>query len=641
MNTIEEKVKLLEVQLQDTEDPVLKADLLNEQAYELRHSDASLSMKKSREAGELAQHIGYQKGIATALLNEGFSLMVQADYNAAFPILYKAGDVFETIEDKAGQAHALYNIGIVYSRIGEYNQALEFFQQSLAIRKAKGDMSGEAACLMQLAYIYDQFGNEGEASDYYQNCLSIRREIKDMPGIAAALVGTAIIKQKRGEYKEAEEDLRESLAIRQEIGETHGWLVSMNYLGELFIAQKDYLKAAAYLEEAIDKAKKQTPPFPANLCRLYTSLSRVHTGNKDYEKAICILQLALQTATKSNLRYLIHDIHLTLSGVYKQVGDFRQALNSYEQFHLLKEEVINLSASAKLKNLELSNEIQAEKKEAEIHRLRHIELKEAYIQLQKTQEQLIQVEKLAYLGHLIAGIAHEIQNPLNFVNNFSEVSVELLEEWMTDVKEKGAGNEVNNEFYTGIKNNLEKISYHGRRADSIVKSMLQHSRASNDQKEPTDINALIDEYLRLSYEAMRAKDKSFIVSFHTELDPTIGKVNIIPQDIGRVLLNLFNNSFYAVKEKKKSVPSFEPSISIKTKKNDEGIAVIVRDNGIGIDEGEVNKIYQPFYTTKPTGEGTGLGLSLSYDIITKGHSGFMKAKSEKGEYTEFIVQLPV
>jgi len=261
-------------------------------------------------------------------------------------------------------------------------------------------------------------------------------------------------------------------------------------------------------------------------------------------------------------------------------------------------------------------------------------------ELKTTQVQLIQSEKMASLGELTAGIAHEIQNPLNFVNNFSEVSNELLDE-MTEQLEKGNANEAK-AIANEVKMSLEKINLHGKRADGIVKSMLQHSRTSNNKKEPTDINVLADEYLRLAYHGLRAKDKSFNAALKTDYDENIGLIKVISQDIGRVILNLITNAFYAVMEKKKLHPQgYEPTVTVSTKKIDNKIIVNVKDNGTGIPQKALDKIFQPFFTTKPTGQGTGLGLSLSYDIVTKGHGGELKVETKEGEYTAFSVILPV
>jgi len=257
--------------------------------------------------------------------------------------------------------------------------------------------------------------------------------------------------------------------------------------------------------------------------------------------------------------------------------------------------------------------------------------------LKATQHQLIQSEKMASLGELTAGIAHEIQNPLNFVNNFSDVNAELIDEAGQEM-DKGNVSEAK-KILNDIKENEQKIKHHGNRADAIVKGMLQHSRNSSGVKEPTDINALADEYLRLAYHGLRAKNNSFNAITKTDYDNSISKINIIPQDIGRVILNLINNAFYAVDEKKKQNQNgYEPIVSVNTKKNNGKVEISVKDNGNGIPKKVLDKIFQPFFTTKPTGQGTGLGLSLSYDIV-KAHGGELKVETKEGEGSGFFIQL--
>ena len=268
------------------------------------------------------------------------------------------------------------------------------------------------------------------------------------------------------------------------------------------------------------------------------------------------------------------------------------------------------------------------------------ELEQTLKELQQTQTQLIQSEKMASLGELTAGIAHEIQNPLNFINNFSELNSELIEELKEELS-KGNYDEVKS--ITGdIDENEKKILHHGKRADAIVKGMLQHSRSSSNQKEPTDINALCDEYLRLCYHGLRAKDKSFNADMKTDFDPNLPKISIVPQDMGRVILNLLTNAFYAVNEKKKEgILGFEPTVTVSTKSIGNKVEIRISDNGNGIPQKVIDKIFQPFFTTKPTGQGTGLGLSLSYDIVTKGHGGELKAETKEGEGCRFTILLNV
>ena len=283
-----------------------------------------------------------------------------------------------------------------------------------------------------------------------------------------------------------------------------------------------------------------------------------------------------------------------------------------------------------------TEEVMQQKEEIEAQR---DELEQTLGELKATQTQLIQSEKMASLGELTAGIAHEIQNPLNFVNNFSEVSAELVDE-LDEELDKGDIAEAK-AIASDVKQNLEKIRHHGKRADGIVKGMLEHSRAASGQKEPTDLNKLADEYLRLAYHGLRAKDKSFNAELTTQFDESLPLVNVIPQDIGRVMLNLFNNAFYAVNQKQKNADAdYKPNVSVTTNSVAGQVIIKVKDNGPGIPDSIKDKIMQPFFTTKPTGEGTGLGLSLSYDIVVKGHAGTINVESKEGEGSTFTITMP-
>ena len=370
------------------------------------------------------------------------------------------------------------------------------------------------------------------------------------------------------------------------------------------------------------------------------------------EKAIIFQELKAieKTITIAEFKYnrtvldkaaITNVLNASIGEIDKQKQDIERANNE------IKQNLIELDAQKKL--IEEKN----------------IELNKALYKLQSTQNQLVQAEKMASLGELTAGIAHEIQNPLNFVNNFSDLNKELIDELK---EELAVGNmHLANEIANDIQTNEGKISHHGKRAEAIVKGMLQHSRTSSGQKEPTDINDLADEYLRLSYHGLRAKDKSFNADFKTEFDKTLPKINVIPQDIGRVLLNLINNAFYAVKAPpppeggiKETQSEYKPLVIVKTsylpplgemtRPDDpvgregavtEGACMIsVSDNGPGIPEKIKDKIFQPFFTTKSAGEGTGLGLSLSYDIV-KAHGGEINVESKEREGTEFIIQIPI
>jgi two-component system, NtrC family, sensor kinase len=310
-----------------------------------------------------------------------------------------------------------------------------------------------------------------------------------------------------------------------------------------------------------------------------------------------------------------------------------------ERFNELRKQVVQKELEKEMERSQLIEE-QKDKLEIQVEERTH-ELKLSLDNLKATQTQLIQKEKLASLGELTAGIAHEIQNPLNFVNNFSELSVDLVKDLKKEIEKPDIDKEYVGELFTDLASNQDKINHHGKRASNIVKGMLEHSRSSTGVKEPTDINKLMDESFRLSYHAMRAKDKDFNADYTMKLDEAIGKINIIPQDMGRVLINLFNNAFYAVNQRKllSNDENYTPSVSVATKKLENSIEIRVKDNGNGIPDNVKQKIFQPFFTTKPTGEGTGLGLSLSYDIVVKGHGGALDVLSTEGVGSEFNITL--
>lgn len=355
--------------------------------------------------------------------------------------------------------------------------------------------------------------------------------------------------------------------------------------------------------------------------------------------------------------YLINDFFLFLTpNFFKDNKDYFDTARGfafmwvlgfmiYAQRQAKRDKVVRDKAEEERRIIEAKKqelEYQVAERTAELRKQKE-SLEEALEELKTTQNQLIQAEKMASLGELTAGIAHEIQNPLNFVNNFSEVSVELCQELQEELDKEDFDKTYIAEILNDISQNQQKITHHGQRAASIVRGMLQHSRASNGQKELTDINALADEYLRLSYHGLRAKDKTFNADFKTNLDPNLPKIEIIPQDFGRVLLNIINNAFYAVQQKaKKGIEGYKPTVTVTTKLNpQEDLIVMITDNGGGMPENIKTKIFQPFFTTKPTGQGTGLGLSLSYDIITKGHAGTLEVESTEGEGTKFIITLPL
>jgi two-component system NtrC family sensor kinase len=317
----------------------------------------------------------------------------------------------------------------------------------------------------------------------------------------------------------------------------------------------------------------------------------------------------------------------------------RSQKKTLEKEQLLREEEEKAKRRIEAQNQELERLV-AERTAALTNQAE--ELRTTLSELRTTQAQLVQSEKMASLGELTAGIAHEIQNPLNFVNNFADVSAELLTELEEEQQKTERDLELEAELLTDLKQNLLKISQHGGRAASIVRGMLEHSRTSSGERTLTDLNQLADEYLRLAYHGLRAKDKSFNATLQPDFDPALPLIEVISQDLGRVLLNLLNNAFYAVRQRQlRCEAGYAPTVGLRTRVVGAQVEIRVRDNGLGIPEAVLAKIFQPFFTTKPTGEGTGLGLSLSYDIITQGHSGTLAVTSEEGNFTEFVISLPI
>jgi signal transduction histidine kinase len=521
----------------------------------------------------------------------------------------------EETGNRHGIAAYLGNVGVVYKNQGKYSEALEYYLKALDINEELGDKVSLAINLSNIGVVYDIRSQSKKALEYYFSALKIFNELNDENGKAVTLSNIAFV----------------------------------------------------YLTEAKEGNKAGTQKTP-----VFNKKNLLEQAKKYIDSTIVILQ---KTGDLNNLSLSFQQ----LSEIQSLLGDYRGALNSYKTYALFRDSVFNIEKNKKITETAMQYEfdkkqaiakVEQDKKDAIAARTRNLQyvaigaflllgiflfygyiqknkaktrIEKAYADLKSTQAQLIHSEKMASLGELTAGIAHEIQNPLNFVNNFSEVNKELISEMVEEV-DKGNTEEIKTIAFD-VQENMEKILHHGKRADAIVKGMLQHSRQSSGKKEPTDINALADEYLRLSYHGLRAKDKSFNAEFTTDFDNSIGKINVVPQDIGRVLLNLFNNAFYAVNEKfagnRSSLTNdYKPTISVQTKKIDDKIEIKVSDNGNGIPQNIIDKIFQPFFTTKPTGQGTGLGLSLAYDIM-KAHGGEIKVETKEGVGTKFIIYLPL
>ena len=530
----------------------------------------------------------------------------------------------------------------------------------------------------QLGNIYRRTGNTEKALDYYREEISIFESLKSKTAMALVQSNMNIesIYAEKNELDSAiiygNRALAKSEIARWEV--YNGYI--LNVLGSVYFKKNMPDSAKYYYWQGLQVSRQQknmTTEVMVDISlstlyenlhqpdsvKYYAMMSLQKSGNYklvDYiSPAAQLVSSAWKAQGNADSAYAYLNLSKTIGDSlskdrYEKITQF-QNLNFENQLLLEKEAQENISYKNKIRTIALiagagllgilafifyRNNRQKQKANYVLQQQK-LTIEKTLLELKSTQAQLIQSEKMASLGELTAGIAHEIQNPLNFVNNFSEVSNELIDE-MNEELNKGDTEEAK-AIAADVKQNLEKINHHGQRAAAIVKGMLQHSRTSTGQKELTDINALCDEYFRLSYHGLRAKDKTFNAKFETGFDNSLPKINIVPQDMGRVILNLINNAFYAVNEKQKqNIDGYEPMVIVSTKKEGNKISISVKDNGNGIPSTIKDKIFQPFFTTKPTGSGTGLGLSLSYDIV-KAHGGEIKVESKENEGSVFIISL--
>ena len=501
----------------------------------------------------------------------------------------------EVLKDTLFLGSVNMNLGNSYIRLNKLDSALVMEQNAERFFVQSGNKQYLSRVFQLIGSIYMKKGNTTKAIKYYRKAIKSGIEqngLVALSGVYSRLSEFYLIKEKNGDS--CLNYARKNLSLRVSMGSKN--------MGEIY----SLLYRSYQLNNKIDSAYK------------YQGLALVANDSTHKE----------QVKNLSDFQNRSFDEQFQLQELEKDKIQIQSKITTYSL-------LAGLAVLFIVGFILYQNNRQKQKA--------NVVLENTLTKLKSTQAQLIQSEKLASLGELTAGIAHEIQNPLNFVNNFSELSVELIGELREErSKQEGRRDEgLEDEILSDISQNLEKITHHGKRASSIVKGMLEHSRMSSNVKELTDINALTDEYLRLSYHGLRAKDKSFNALLKTNFDENIEKINIVSQDIGRVILNLITNAFYAVNEKKKGNPDgYKPTVSVSSKKIDTKIEIKINDNGSGIPEKVLDKIFQPFFTTKPTGQGTGLGLSLSYDII-KAHGGTLECESVVGEGTTFMIKLPI
>ncbi len=590
---------------------------------------------------------------------DGFPILI---LNLGQKLLTLGRDRKNIMIESAGWSAA----GQGYRLTGNYVKALELHRKAVALAEQSGNNGFLWFALNQMGHIYKDRLENDKALSLYRSALYYANKSKGANGwfpttnLAATFLNAGNLDSALFYAKTALKS-----ETKSQVMGTNSIVLSI--MGSVYSKSGDQITAQKYFAEAGAIAKRTQSPRFLNMN--YVAIAEHFNYYKQYDSAAWYCKMAIEAVQKTPSAYMSlkparmlidyyqnknADSTVKFWKVYSAANDSLNSTRANQQIQMMTMEEEQRKRDIEAESISYKNKIRnnlllggatiflllavflyrnnRQKQKANKF------LEKTLADLKSTQTQLIQSEKMASLGELTAGIAHEIQNPLNFVNNFSEVSKELLDEMKTELN--NGNTEDAKEIADDVIQNLEKINHHGKRADAIVKGMLQHSRSSSAVKEPTDINALCDEYLRLSYHGLRAKDKTFNATLKTDFDNSIGNINIIPQDIGRVILNLLTNAFYVVDEKKKSgVEGYEPTVSISTKKLANKVEIKVTDNGNGIPQTIVDKIFQPFFTTKPTGQGTGLGLSLSYDII-KAHGGELKVETKDGEGSTFAILLP-
>ena len=581
---------------------------------------------------EISQKINYAYGKWRGYRSTFFAFNVKGNYPRALEAALNLQKVAEHPKDnRIWAAGAWYFIGLLNREMADYPNAIVQLHKAILSQQQTGKPLQEIFfAFSQLGILYLQLNQLDSALLYAQKGYDLglqSREFKKYFSLAIGALGNVQIALHN--YELADELFHAGIMQSASYNNIYFEALNYNNLAKLFDKTNNRDSCIYYAIIALQLCREHNfGDFTIDASKMLTKQYELINNPDSTLKYMKIMLAAKDSVFSQSKGQQFQQYAFTEIQRLQQISAAKERYQSQVRIYVL---LAALVVFLLLAFLLYRNSRQKQKAKTKIEK--------AYLELKSTQAQLIQSEKMASLGELTAGIAHEIQNPLNFVNNFSDVNKELLEE-MKDEINKGHIKEANT-IADDVISNEEKINHHGKRADAIVKGMLQHSRSSSGQKELTDINKLADEYLRLAYHGLKARDKEFTATMQTNFDDTIGKINIVPQDIGRVLLNLYNNAFYAVNEKQKqNLNGYGPSVSVSTKKVDDKALISVKDNGNGIPQKVLDKIFQPFFTTKPTGEGTGLGLSLSYDII-KAHGGEIKVETKEGEGTSFIIQLPV
>ncbi|MCP1381231.1 ATP-binding protein [Runella salmonicolor] len=640
---IESLKRQLTIAKHDTSRVLIMAQLCN--SYRVPQPDSALVF--GQQALTLAQQIKFPKGEIRALAYMGRLQLDVGSLPQSLKMQFKALQIAEDNHLSAERALPFSYIGSVYSTLGNYPKAISYYRQSMLVSEANHDYQRVRAQKMSIGNAFEKMNQLDSALYYGQQAYEeMARAGNGINPIVFTNLGN--IQAKLGNNRLAMEYYRKSLQVQGEDGRqvTGSFL---NQIAQLYQKENQLDSSIYYAQKGLAESKLNSSK--QGILASSTLLSELYEA-KDPIKAFYYHKMA--AAAKDSLfgprqlqalQTIVVDEQVRQREAEVQRIAYQTQIRQYAF-------LAGLGVLLMIAFILYRNNKQQKKANHLLHRqkeeinFQRDKAEKALTELRSTQAQLIQKEKLASLGELTAGIAHEIQNPLNFVNNFSELSVDLAQELKEEVEKRDIDKELVSDLVGDLVQNQEKINFHGKRASSIVKGMLEHSRQSTGERTLTDINQLADEYLRLAYHGFRAKDKDGSVTrFNSDYelirDEGLPKIEVVPQEIGRVLLNLINNAFYAVNERaKKGEADYQPKVTVTTNVAENWVEIRVSDNGIGMSEATKSKIFQPFFTTKPTGEGTGLGLSLAYDIVTKGHGGTLEVKSQLNDYTEFIITLP-
>jgi two-component system, NtrC family, sensor kinase len=618
--------------------------------------DLNIALRYGRQGKALAERIGYMQGKLLCTISLGFIMARTNDHAEGLNLLTEAKLICERQNRYEELARILSNISNIYTFNKDYKKALEYAKKAQTIQTTHNIPETINPVSLVLGTIYRYIGFSDSAIVYLKKSLAIGLQ-NNLPNyVTSSTYYLGTIYAELGQTNLALDYYRKSIAYSNQFNTNYTISRTYQGLARLYSKLGQLDSTIFYCKQALKQKESNVYYFPTVadastlLAEVYEKKNNPVEALKYYKMATAARDSLFAQETARQIEKLAYEEKEREARTQRRIEAHQQEFQSKIKIYALSGILVGVLVFVFFlyRNNQQKHKANAllHRQKDEIHRERE-KTEKAFAELKSTQAQLIQSEKLASLGELTAGIAHEIQNPLNFVNNFSELSVELAKELKVErlkVKEE-RDEELENELVDDLIQNQEKINHHGKRASSIVKGMLEHSRASTGVKELTDINKLADEYLRLSYHGLRAKDNSFNSDFKTDFGGNLPKAEVIPQDMGRVLLNLINNAFYAVSQRRAAMlaaqTQYTPSVIVSTQQLGNQIIIKVKDNGTGMSDDIKSKIFQPFFTTKPTGQGTGLGLSLAYDIVTKGHGGTLEVESVEGEGTTFTVKLPI